>query len=94
MIVSAVGRMEVQCAVTSSDIQSEDDQGGEMECDEDPQNWQSLVSHDILASLSPQEIKRQEVINGNDHTPPASQSRQGVPCPFTDVCVCVRAVLH
>lgn len=67
MVVSAVGRMEVQCAVTSSDIQSEDDQGGEMECDEDPQNWQSLVSHDILASLSPQEIKRQEVINGNDH---------------------------
>lgn len=68
MGVLAASRMEVQCAVTSSDIQSEDDQGGEMECDEDPQNWQSLVSHDILASLSPQEIKRQEVINGTDHS--------------------------
>ncbi|XP_075888067.1 rho guanine nucleotide exchange factor 12 isoform X3 [Nelusetta ayraudi] len=56
-------RMEVQCAMTSSDVQSEDDQGGEMESQEDPQNWQSLVSHDVLASLTPQEIKRQEVIN-------------------------------
>ncbi|XP_070773277.1 rho guanine nucleotide exchange factor 12-like [Enoplosus armatus] len=56
-------RMEVQCAVTSADIQSEDDQGGEMECEEDPLNWQSLVSRGVLASLMPQEIKRQEVIN-------------------------------
>ncbi|XP_071362686.1 rho guanine nucleotide exchange factor 12 isoform X2 [Trachinotus anak] len=56
-------RMEVQCAVTSADIQSEDDQGGEVECEEDPLNWQSLVSRLVLASLTPQEIKRQEVIN-------------------------------
>ncbi|GAA6233517.1 rho guanine nucleotide exchange factor 12-like [Lates japonicus] len=56
-------RMEVQCAVTSADIQSEDDQGGEVECEEDPLNWQSLVSRGVLASLTPQEIKRQEVIN-------------------------------
>ncbi|XP_041807971.1 rho guanine nucleotide exchange factor 12-like isoform X3 [Chelmon rostratus] len=55
--------MEVQCAVSSADIQSEDDQGGEMECEEDPLNWQSLVSRGVLASLTPQEIKRQEVIN-------------------------------
>ncbi|KAM9348328.1 rho guanine nucleotide exchange factor 12-like [Symphorus nematophorus] len=56
-------RMEVQCAVSSADFQSEDDQGGEMECEEDPLNWQSLVSRGVLASLTPQEIKRQEVIN-------------------------------
>ncbi|XP_042354719.1 rho guanine nucleotide exchange factor 12-like [Plectropomus leopardus] len=56
-------RMEVQCAVNSADIQSEDDQGGEVECEEDPLTWQSLVSQGVLASLTPQEIKRQEVIN-------------------------------
>lgn len=56
--------MEVQCAASSADIQSEDDQGGEMECEEDPLTWQSLVSQGVLASLTPQEIKRQEVING------------------------------
>lgn len=55
--------------MTSSDVQSEDDQGGEMESQEDPQNWQSLVSHDVLASLTPQEIKRQEVINGEAAPP-------------------------
>ncbi|XP_029282607.1 rho guanine nucleotide exchange factor 12-like isoform X2 [Cottoperca gobio] len=53
-------RMEVQ---SSADIQSEDDQGGEMECEENPLNWQSLVSRGVLATLTPQEIKRQEVIN-------------------------------
>ncbi|KAM6984021.1 rho guanine nucleotide exchange factor 12-like [Tautogolabrus adspersus] len=57
-------RMEVQCAVSSGDIQSEDDLGGEVEGgEEDPLNWQSLVSRGVLASLTPQEIKRQEVIN-------------------------------
>ncbi|XP_041657068.1 rho guanine nucleotide exchange factor 12 [Cheilinus undulatus] len=57
-------RMEVQCAVGSADIQSEDDLGGEVEGgEEDPLNWQSLVSRGVLASLTPQEIKRQEVIN-------------------------------
>ncbi|XP_035522363.1 rho guanine nucleotide exchange factor 12 isoform X2 [Morone saxatilis] len=59
----AFSRMEVQCAGISADIQSEDDQGGEVECEEDPLNWQSLVSRGVLASLTPQEIKRQEVIN-------------------------------
>ncbi|XP_047463106.1 rho guanine nucleotide exchange factor 12-like isoform X2 [Mugil cephalus] len=56
----AFSRMEVQCA---TDIQSEDDQGGEVECEEDPLNWQRLVSRGVLASLKPQEINRQEVIN-------------------------------
>ncbi|XP_069366192.1 rho guanine nucleotide exchange factor 12 isoform X2 [Paralichthys olivaceus] len=57
-------RMEVQCAAgTSADIQSEDDQGGEAECEEDPLNWQGLVSRGVLESLTPQEINRQEVIN-------------------------------
>ncbi|XP_034461521.1 rho guanine nucleotide exchange factor 12 isoform X1 [Hippoglossus hippoglossus] len=57
-------RMEVpSAAATSTDIQSEDDQGGEAECEEDPLNWQALVSRGVLESLTPQEIKRQEVIN-------------------------------
>lgn len=60
--------MEVQCAVTPADIHSEDDQGGEVEGGEDPPNWQSLVSRDVLASLTPKEIKRQEVINGEPLT--------------------------
>ncbi|KAM6907913.1 rho guanine nucleotide exchange factor 12-like [Xenentodon cancila] len=45
------------------DVQSEDDQGGEAESEEDPLNWQRLVSRGVLASLTPKEIKRQEVIN-------------------------------
>ncbi|XP_054610841.1 rho guanine nucleotide exchange factor 12 isoform X2 [Dunckerocampus dactyliophorus] len=56
-------RMEVQCAVSTADVQSEDDQVCEAESEEDPLNWQSLVSRDVLASLTAQEIKRQEVIN-------------------------------
>ncbi|XP_058482838.1 rho guanine nucleotide exchange factor 12 isoform X3 [Solea solea] len=56
-------RMDVQCAVTAADVQSEDDQSGEVECEEDPLNWQALVSRGVLESLTPQEIKRQEVIN-------------------------------
>lgn len=56
-------RIELQCATSPFDIQSEDDQGGEAECEEDPLNWQRLVSRGVLASLTPQEIKRQEVIN-------------------------------
>lgn len=46
------------------DVQSEDDQGNEIECEQDPPNWQQLVSREVLAGLTPQEIKRQEVING------------------------------
>ncbi|XP_026183905.1 rho guanine nucleotide exchange factor 12 isoform X2 [Mastacembelus armatus] len=56
-------RLDMQCGMSSADIQSEDDQGGEVECEEDPLTWQSLVSRGVLASLTPQEIKRQEVIN-------------------------------
>lgn len=56
--------MEVQSAMSSADTQSEDDQWGEAESEEDPLNWQRLVSRGILASLTPKEIKRQEVING------------------------------
>ncbi|XP_008331233.1 rho guanine nucleotide exchange factor 12 isoform X2 [Cynoglossus semilaevis] len=56
-------RVDMQCAVTSADIQSEDDQGGEVECEGEPLNWQCLVSRGVLESLTPQEIKRQEVIN-------------------------------
>ncbi|XP_041864147.1 rho guanine nucleotide exchange factor 12-like [Melanotaenia boesemani] len=59
----AFSRMEVQCVASSADIQSEDDQGGEVESEEDPLNWQRLVSRGVLASLTPKEIKRQEVIN-------------------------------
>lgn len=58
----------MQCAASSADIQSEDDPGGEVECEEDPLNWQSVVSRDVLANLTPQEIKRQEVINGESPT--------------------------
>lgn len=39
-----------------------------MESEENPLNWQSLVSPSVLASLKPQEIKRQEVINGDSLT--------------------------
>lgn len=63
--LSLSSRMEVQC---SADIQSEDDLGGEVECEEDPLTWQSLVSRGVLASLTPQAIKRQEVINGEPPT--------------------------
>uniref|UniRef100_A0A8C8IJ71 Rho guanine nucleotide exchange factor 12 n=1 Tax=Oncorhynchus tshawytscha TaxID=74940 RepID=A0A8C8IJ71_ONCTS len=45
------------------DVPSEDDQGNEIECEQDPPNWQALVSREVLAGLTPQEIKRQEVIN-------------------------------
>lgn len=74
----------MECAVTSADIQSEDDQGGEM-CEEDLQNWQSLVSHEVLASLTPQEIKRQEVINGESaarpHSVEARRAERPLTCP-------------
>lgn len=47
-----------------SDIPSEDDQRTDSE--HDPPNWQQLVGQEVLASLRPHEIKRQEVINGKD----------------------------
>uniref|UniRef100_A0A8C1Y2K3 Rho guanine nucleotide exchange factor (GEF) 12b n=1 Tax=Cyprinus carpio TaxID=7962 RepID=A0A8C1Y2K3_CYPCA len=45
----------------SGEVQSEDDQCAEVELE--PPNWQTLVSRDVLSTLTPQEIKRQEVIN-------------------------------
>ncbi|KAL6098341.1 arhgef12 [Pungitius sinensis] len=46
------------------ELQSEDDQAsGEAEREENLLTWQSLVSQGVLVSLTPQEIKRQEVIN-------------------------------
>lgn len=46
------------------ELQSEDDQGSDVYSDVDPPNWQQLVGRDVLAGLTPHEIKRQEVING------------------------------
>uniref|UniRef100_A0A1A7XPK2 Rho guanine nucleotide exchange factor (GEF) 12 n=1 Tax=Iconisemion striatum TaxID=60296 RepID=A0A1A7XPK2_9TELE len=45
----------------AADVQSEDDQGTDSE--HNPPNWQQLVGREVLAGLSPHEIKRQEVIN-------------------------------
>ncbi|XP_052431962.1 rho guanine nucleotide exchange factor 12 isoform X1 [Carassius gibelio] len=45
------------------ELQSEDDQGSDVFSDVDPPNWQQLVGRDVLAGLTPHEIKRQEVIN-------------------------------
>ncbi|XP_056140979.1 rho guanine nucleotide exchange factor 12 isoform X2 [Lampris incognitus] len=56
-------RVEGLSVVGSPEVQSEDDQGTEVESKEDPLNWQRLVSREVLANLTPQEIKRQEVIN-------------------------------
>ncbi|XP_031427370.1 rho guanine nucleotide exchange factor 12 isoform X3 [Clupea harengus] len=46
----------------SCEVQSEDDQGTEVELDQDPSNWQMSVPREILQGLPSQEIKRQEVI--------------------------------
>ncbi|XP_041729637.1 rho guanine nucleotide exchange factor 12 isoform X2 [Coregonus clupeaformis] len=46
----------------STEVQSEDDQGG-TDSEHDPLNWQQLVGREVLAGLRPHEIKRQEVIN-------------------------------
>ena len=48
------------------EVQSEDDQGTDSE--HDPLTWQQLVSREVLAGLRPHEIKRQEVINGEDRS--------------------------
>uniref|UniRef100_A0A672QFB3 Rho guanine nucleotide exchange factor 12 n=1 Tax=Sinocyclocheilus grahami TaxID=75366 RepID=A0A672QFB3_SINGR len=45
------------------ELQSEDDQGSDVYSDVDPPNWQQVVGRDVLAGLTPHEIKRQEVIN-------------------------------
>ncbi|XP_073719350.1 rho guanine nucleotide exchange factor 12 isoform X2 [Misgurnus anguillicaudatus] len=44
------------------ELQSEDDQGSDV-YSVDPPNWQQLVGREVLAGLTPHEIKRQEVIN-------------------------------
>lgn len=46
------------------ELQSDDDQGSDVYSDVDPSNWQQLVGRDVLSGLTPQKIKRQEVING------------------------------
>ncbi|KAI5608365.1 rho guanine nucleotide exchange factor 12 isoform X2 [Silurus asotus] len=53
-------RMEL---LSSGEVQSEDDQAFEVEPEQDPPHWQTLVSTDVLALLPQHEIKRQEVIN-------------------------------
>lgn len=52
----------------SGEVQSEDDQGGEVEQEQDPSNWQMSVPREILQGLTSQEIERQEVIYGACHT--------------------------
>uniref|UniRef100_A0A8C7Z6U9 Rho guanine nucleotide exchange factor (GEF) 12a n=1 Tax=Oryzias sinensis TaxID=183150 RepID=A0A8C7Z6U9_9TELE len=47
--------------LSAADVQSEDDPGTDSE--HDPPNWQQLVGQDVLTGLSPDEIKRQEVIH-------------------------------
>lgn len=49
---------------THSLSQTEDDQMHLSDVEQDPANWQQLVSRDVLSGLKPHEIKRQEVING------------------------------
>lgn len=68
MIFSA-GQMEanlLSCprldGIGAADVQSEEDQATDSE--HDPPYWQQLVGREVLAGLRPQEIKRQEVING------------------------------
>ena len=48
------------------EVQSEDDQGTDSE--HDPLTCQQLVSREVLSGLRPHEIKRQEVINGEDRS--------------------------
>ncbi|KAI4904553.1 hypothetical protein NFI96_029617, partial [Prochilodus magdalenae] len=45
------------------EVLSEDDGCGSIYSDVDPPNWQQLVGREVLAGLTPHEIKRQEVIN-------------------------------
>ncbi|KAK0152594.1 Rho guanine nucleotide exchange factor 12 [Merluccius polli] len=56
-------------AMSPGEVLSEDDQpGGATSVEEDPLNWQRLVSREVLAGLHPLEVKRQEVINELLHT--------------------------
>ncbi|XP_078055252.1 rho guanine nucleotide exchange factor 12-like [Mustelus asterias] len=49
-------------------VQTEEDQTHQSDVEQDPTNWQQLVSQDTLSGLKPHEIKRQEVINELFHT--------------------------
>lgn len=70
-------RMEPLC---TGEVQSEDDQAFEVEPEQDPPHWQTLVSTEVLALLSPHEIKRQEVINGEEsHEGPRETLGGGLP---------------
>lgn len=71
MMMSVCVRLGV---MGSAETHSEDDQGSEMDLDLDRPNWQQQVSREVLASLTPHQIKRQEVINGTNH----------LHCPHTD----------
>ncbi|XP_062894584.1 rho guanine nucleotide exchange factor 12-like [Mobula hypostoma] len=53
---------------THSLSQTEEDQMHLSDVEQDPANWQQLVSRDVLSGLKPHEIKRQEVINELFHT--------------------------
>ncbi|XP_078282979.1 rho guanine nucleotide exchange factor 12-like isoform X2 [Rhinoraja longicauda] len=53
---------------THSLSQTEDDQMHLSDVEQDPANWQQLVSRDVLSGLKPHEIKRQEIINELFHT--------------------------
>ncbi|MBN3300438.1 ARHGC factor, partial [Amia calva] len=56
----AIRRMDT---LSGGEVQSEDDQCYEIDSELDPPNWQQLVGREVLAGLTPHEIKRQEVIN-------------------------------
>ncbi|XP_067826906.1 rho guanine nucleotide exchange factor 12 isoform X2 [Heptranchias perlo] len=55
-------------AWTEAPYLAEEDQTHLSDVEQDPTNWQQLVSRDVLSGLKPQEIKRQEVINELFHT--------------------------
>ncbi|MGH0182998.1 UNVERIFIED_CONTAM: hypothetical protein FKN15_011073 [Acipenser sinensis] len=79
------------------EVQSEDDQSYELEAD--PPNWQQLVSRDVLAGLTPHEIKRQECSVPHRPVRAVSLNDLSVQCP-TSTCPCsvpqrpVSAVSH
>ncbi|KAG7493076.1 rho guanine nucleotide exchange factor 12 isoform X4 [Solea senegalensis] len=60
----------------TSRIQRDGDQG--LEHEHDPSNWQQLVGREVLASLHPDEIKRQDVIHELFYTERAHVQKLGV----------------
>ncbi|PKU27949.1 rho hypothetical protein [Limosa lapponica baueri] len=61
----------------------EDEQGqlSDLEPELDSQNWQHMVSRDLVANLPQKEIDRQEVINADEEGEPAVPGRAGAPLP-------------